>query len=141
MQKSWLERHALWKIPLGCLTLFLLLVVFVAVLFTVITGSFRSSDVYKQAMTRAAASPDVRAEIGEPLHANWLLTGQLNVSGSSGNADLSIPVSGPGGKGVIRAVASKSGGVWRFACLQVSVEGRTGTIDLLSIQPPAARDF
>jgi hypothetical protein len=135
-QKRWLDRHPLWKIPLGCLTLFLLLAVFVTVLFTVIMTSFRSSDVYKEAMARAAASSEVRTEIGEPIRATWLISGHLNVSGSTGNADLSIPISGPRGKAVIRAVASKSEGVWHFTVLQVNVEGHVESIDLLSIQPP-----
>ena len=140
-QRRWLDRHPMWKIPLGCLTLFLLLAVFFAVLFTVIMTSFRSSDVYKQAMARASASPEVRAEIGKPILAARLISGHLNVSGSTGSADLSIPISGPRGKGVIRAVASKSEGVWHFTVLQVNVEGHAESIDLLSIQPPPERDF
>ncbi len=31
IKKSWLERNPLWKIPLGCLTLFVLLAVFVII--------------------------------------------------------------------------------------------------------------
>ena len=140
-QKRWLDRHPMWKIPLGCLTLFFLGAVFVTVLFTVITASFRSSDVFKQAMARAAASPEVRAQIGEPIRAARLMSGHLNVNGSTGDADLSIPISGPRGKAVIHAVAVKSGGVWRFSVLQVNVEGQPEGVDLLSIQPPAERDF
>jgi len=139
-QKRWLDRHSLWKIPLGCLTLFLLLAVFLAVLFTVIMTSFRSSDVYKQAVARAAASPEVRTEIGEPIRAARLISGHLNVSGSTGNADLSIPISGPRGKGVIRAVAAKSEGVWHFTVLQVNVEGHAESIDLLPTQSPTEPD-
>ncbi len=131
-----------WKIPLGGLTLLFLLGGFAAILITVITTSFRSSDVYRQAMTRAAGElPGARRTGGADLQAAWLVSGQLNVSGSTGNANLSIPISGPRGKGTIRAVADKSGGVWRFTYLQVSVEGQPATIDLLSIQPPAERDF
>lgn len=141
VQKRWLERHPLWKIPLGCLTLFLLVAVFVTVLFTIITASFRSSDVFKEAMARAEANSDVRAQIGEPIRASRLMSGHLNVSGNAGDADLSIPISGPRGKAVIHAVASKSGGVWRFTVLQVNVEGQAEVVDLLSIQPPRERDF
>jgi Cytochrome oxidase complex assembly protein 1 len=107
---------------------------------TVVTTSFRSSDVYKQALAQAASNSQVRELIGEPLKPAWLISGQLNVSGT-GSANLSIPISGPRGKGAIRAVANKSGGVWRFTYLQVSVDGQPTSIDLLSIQLPAARDF
>jgi hypothetical protein len=123
MRKSWLERNARWKIPLGCLTLIFLVGMFVAVLMTVITTSFRSSDVYKQAMAQAAASPQVRMQIGDPIKADWLIAGELRVNGDSGSANLSIPISDSRGRGTIRAIASKSGGAWRFHCLQVVVEG------------------
>ena len=141
MQRSWLERHPRWKIPLGFLTLLLLIVVFGGTVMTIMTTSFRSSDVYKQALTRTAASPQVRELIGEPIQPAWLISGDLHINGSTGNANLSIPIAGPRAKGVIRAVATKSGGVWSFSYLQVNIEGQSACIDLLSIQPPAERDF
>ena len=141
MKKSWLEQHPHWKIPLGCLTLLLLIGVFATILTTIITTSFHRSDVYKQAMTKAAENSQVRQEIGEPIRSAWLVSGQLNVTGSTGNANLSIPIFGPRGKGAIRAVAYKSGDVWRFTYLQVNVEGQPAGIDLVSVQPPAEREF
>jgi len=140
-KRGWLEQHPNWKIPLGCLTLFLLIAVFGLVLITIITSALRSSDVYKEAISRAGENQQVKDEIGEPVKPAWFVSGQLNVSGSSGNANLSIPITGPTGKGTIRAVAFKSGGVWRFTVLQVNVEGRNEPIDLLSIEPPKERDF
>lgn len=137
LRKSWLEQNARWKIPLGCLTLIFLVAVFVALLMTVITTSFRSSDVYKQAMAQAAANEEVRAQIGNPIKADWLIAGELKVNGDSGSASLSIPISGSHGRGTIRAVASKSGGVWRFSCLQVVVAGHRSIIDLLTSGSPA----
>jgi hypothetical protein len=140
MRKTWLEHHPYWKIPLGCLTLIFLIVVFGGVTITVITASLRRSDVYKQALAKAAENPQVRQQIGEPIRAAWLVSGELHVNGSTGSANLSIPISGPQGRGVIRAVAFKSGGEWRFTYLQVCVEGRNECIDLLSVQPPEERD-
>ncbi|MGO9088154.1 MAG: cytochrome c oxidase assembly factor Coa1 family protein [Candidatus Sulfotelmatobacter sp.] len=140
-RKSWLERRPLWKIPLGCLTLLLLIAVFGLTLMTIITASFRSSDVYKQAMAKAAENQQVRDLVGEPIRAAWLISGELHVNGSTGNANLSIPISGPRGKGMIHAVAFKSEGAWRFTYLQVRIEGQNESIDLLSVQPPTERDF
>lgn len=141
MQKNWLERNANWKIPLGCLTLLVLIAAFGALLLTIITESFHHSDVYNQAISRAAASPQVREQLGEPVRPGWFISGQLSVNGSSGKADLSIPISGPRSKGSIRAIASKNAGVWTFTWLQVNVEGHEGAIDLLSSHVPAERDF
>ena len=140
MKKTWLERNAMWKIPLGCLTLLLLIGIFATVLLTIILGSFRSSDVYKQAIARATASPEVRDRLGEPIKPGWFISGQMNVSNNTGNANLSIPITGPRAKGLIRVIAAKNG-TWTFSVLQVIVDGRSETIDLLSIQPPSGRDF
>jgi hypothetical protein len=141
MKTSWLEHRPLWKIPLGCLTLFLLIGVSATVLITIITTSFHNSEVYQQAMAKAAANLQVRGQIGAPMKAGWFISGQLNVSGSTGSANLTIPISGPRGKGAIRAVAYKTGGVWRFTYLQVAVQGQPACIDLLSVQLPAERDY
>jgi len=136
LRKGWFDQNARWKIPLGCLTLLFLVGMFVALLMTVITTSFRSSDVYKQAMAQAAANEQVRTQIGDPIKADWLIAGELKVSNDTGRANLSIPISGSRGRGTIRAVASKSGGVWHFSCLQVVVESHRSVIDLLPTAPP-----
>lgn len=141
MRKSWLEHRPLWKIPLGCLTLLFLIAVFGLLTMAIITTSFRSSDVYKQVLAKAVENQQVRDLVGEPIRAAWLISGELHVNGSTGNANLSIPISGPRGKGVIRVVAFKSEGVWRFTYLQVKIEGQNESIDLLSVQPPPERDF
>ena len=135
MKRSWIERHPLWKIPIGCLLLLLLMAAFGIFVITIVTTSFRHSEAYEQALTMAKANPQVREEIGEPIATAWFVSGQLNVNGSSGHADLSIPISGPRGKGNIRAVANKRGGTWTFTWLQVTIDGHSEAIDLLSGQP------
>lgn len=141
LKRSWLERNPLWKIPLGCLTLFVLLAGFAIGVMTIITSSFRHSDVYKQAIVRAAANPQVREQIGEPIKPDWLISGEMHVSGSGGAANLIIPISGPRGRGRVHAFAHKSDGVWRFTWLRVDMGNQSGAIDLLSSQPPGPRDF
>jgi hypothetical protein len=123
MTKSWLERNANWKIPLGGLTLVFLVAAFGAVVTTIIVTSFRNSDVYEQAMILASRNSRVRDEVGEPIRAGWMISGQINVVGSAGHANLSIPITGPMRKGSIHAVADKADGIWRFSFLQVSIDG------------------
>jgi hypothetical protein len=135
LKRGWLESNPRWKIPLGLLIIVVLVGGFTTGLMTIVFASFQNSDVYKQSIAQAEANPQVQQLLGEPLKPGWLITGQLNVNGSSGIANFSIPVSGPKGKGAIRVVASKNAGVWRFTYLQVSVEGERGSIDLLAIQP------
>ena len=140
LTRGWMERHPLWKIPLGCLTLVLLMAALGAFTIAIISISFRASDVYKEAMSQAAGNLQVREQIGEPIKSGWFIFGALNYSGASGHANFAIPISGSRGKGRIRLIAYKNG-VWRFTCLQVYVEGRQQPIDLLSIQPTPERDF
>lgn len=139
LTRSWIERHPLWKIPVGCLTLLLLMAVFGAVALIIISGTFRSSDVYKQAVSQATGNVQVREQIGEPIKAGWFIFGELKYAGDSGHANFSIPISGPRARGSIRVIAHKDG-VWRFTCLLVVVEGQPQPIDLLSIQPTPERN-
>ena len=132
IEKSWIERHPLWKIPLGCLTLFVLMAGFAVLVITIVETSFRHSEVYQRALTIASANSQVRELIGDRFETGWFASGQLNVNGSNGKADLSIPVEGNRGKGRIRAVAYKSGGVWTFTWIQVNVDEHREPIDLLS---------
>jgi Cytochrome oxidase complex assembly protein 1 len=129
--KGWFDRNWKWLLPVGCLGFVVLASAFVGGIFLLVETSFRNSDAFAQAMARAQANPQVIAGTGQPLRAGWLISGSINVSGSSGHADLSIPISGPKGEGKIYAVARKSSGVWQFETLQVEVEGQPERIDLL----------
>jgi hypothetical protein len=135
--KGWFDRNWKWLLPVGCLGFLVLASAFVGGIFLLVETSFRNSDVCAQALARAQADPRVVAEIGQPLKAGWLITGDINVYGSSGRADVSVPIFGPKGKGKIDAVARKTAGVWEFQTLQVKVEGRPERIDLLQTDRPA----
>jgi len=141
LKKGWFDRHPAWKIPIACFALILLVGAFVAGLFLLIEGSFHHSEVFAQAMAKAGENMQVRSQIGVPLKAAWLISGNLNVNGSSGNAALSIPIAGSRRKGVIHAVAVKSAGTWRFKQLLVNVEEQTESIDLLAAEPTSKPEF
>jgi hypothetical protein len=135
MTRSWLERHPLWKIPLGFLTLIGLLAAYGTFVAAMVTGTIRHSDPYKQAMVLAAGNPQVREQVGEPIQAGWLAFGDLHTNGSAGHANFQIPITGSNGSGRIRVIARRNDYVWRFTCLQVEVSGRVGSIDLLTAVP------
>jgi hypothetical protein len=139
LTRSWIERHPLWKIPLGLLTLVFLMCTIGAVTIVIISSSFRASDVYKQALSRAAGNLQVREQIGEPIQPGWFIFGELKYSGTGGHANFMIPISGPRGRARIQVVAYKSG-TWRFTYLQVFFAGKQPPVDLLLIAAPE-RDF
>ena len=105
-------------------------VAFVAVIVIVVFGAMKSSDAYKLAVARAKADPRVTAALGTPISEGMFLSGNTNVNGATGEANLAIPISGPKGKATIYAVATKSGGKWTYSKLTVQVDGGGDEIDL-----------
>jgi hypothetical protein len=103
---------------------------FLAFLVLVIFGALKQSDVYKMAVARAKADQRVVAALGTPISEGMFLSGSTSTSGSTGEADLTIPISGPKGKANLYAVATKSAGDWTFSKLVVKVDGTGETIDL-----------
>jgi hypothetical protein len=126
----WWGRNWKWFVPTGCLAMLLLVAAFVAFIIAIVFGAMKSSDVYKTALARAKTDPRVIAALGSPIEAGFFVSGKTNVSGSSGNADLTIPISGPKGKGTIYFVASKFAGEWTFSKLVVDLEKTGQRIDL-----------
>lgn len=131
-RKGWWGRHWKWVVPTGCLTLILVVGGCIAGLVGLVFGLLKSSDAYKDALAAAQASTVVQKALGTPIEAGFLVSGNINVSGPSGNADLAIPISGPKGKATIYVVATKSAGKWTFEKLEVAIEDSKERVDLLS---------
>jgi photosystem II stability/assembly factor-like uncharacterized protein len=58
-------------------------------------------------------------------------------NGASGEANLSIPITGPKGKGTVYVAAKKSLGRWNYSGLIVEIEKTHQRIDLLESPTPA----
>ncbi|MHC4889323.1 MAG: cytochrome c oxidase assembly factor Coa1 family protein [Planctomycetota bacterium] len=125
--RSWLGRNWKWLIPVG----FSSLVILALVIVTFVIGFIKSTDVYADALAAAKSKPEVIAVIGEPIKEGLFVTGSVSVSGSSGNADLVIPISGPKGKAVVYVVATKSAGKWKYSTLEVVIDKTSERINLL----------
>lgn len=121
-EKNWFDRNLKWSVPLLVLGGGALLVGVAALILTFVFGLMRSSDAYKDALSRAKANPAVQQAIGTPIEEGLFLAGNINVSGSSGYANLVIPVSGPKGKATIHVVATKAAGKWTFLTLEVAIK-------------------
>jgi len=108
-----------------------LLGAFFLVVFAIVETSFRNSTVYQEALARAEHDPRVITRLGIPLKPGRVLQGQINVSGSTGQANLAIPVTGPRGRATVILEASKVSGSWVFRTLEVQVEGQSERVNLL----------
>lgn len=95
----------------------------------------KSTDVYKTAVARAKSDSAVTEALGTPIEEGWFMTGKTNVEGTSGEADIGIPISGPKGKGTIYAVAKKTAGRWTYSTLEVEVKESGQRIGLLQDAP------
>jgi hypothetical protein len=91
-------------------------------------------------MAEAGENQLVRSPMGNPRKAAWLIPGHRALAGSSGSAELSIPIAGPRREASLRAAAVKSAGTWRFKQLRLKVEGQTEDIDLLAAEPASGRE-
>jgi len=129
--KGWFGRNWKWFVPAGCLSIVVMVVAVAAAGLYFVIGAIKSSDVYREALVKARSNTAVVRELGEPIEAGWRISGTINVSNDSGNADVRIPVSGPKKSGAVYATAIKKQGKWDFSALEVEIEGVTKRINLL----------
>ena len=90
----------------------------------------KSTDVYKTALNRAKANPEVMAALGTPIKDGLFVSGNTHGDGASGEANLSIPLSGPKGSGTVYVVATKVAGRWNYSTMEVEIAGNKERIDL-----------
>jgi hypothetical protein len=69
--------------------------------------------------------------LGTPIVPGWYLSGNINVSGSSGDANLAIPLNGSLHRGTVYVVAKKTDDAWSYDKLEMLVEGHEIPIELL----------
>ena len=113
-QRSWWGRNWKWVVPVGCLLPLLACSGISAAILMIVFRAIRSSDVYTEALARAKANPEVRAQLGEPIQPGWMVNGSIQVINESGSANLSIPISGPKKSATISVVATKAAGRWEL---------------------------
>jgi len=130
-QPTWWNRNWKWAVPVGCITPLVCCGGFVGVILTIVFGAMKSSDVYKDSVSRATADVRVKDLLGEPIEPGLFVTGNINVNNNSGEADLSIPLSGPKGSATLHVVAEKTDGKWESSVLEVQPATGGPAIDLL----------
>ena len=130
-EENWWSRNWKWFVPVGCLGTIILVAGFVAVIMFTVFGFMKSSDVYKEAVANAKANSSVVEVLGSPIEEGLFVSGNINVSGTSGRADLSIPISGPNGKATVFVVATRTAGNWNFSTLVVEFKESGTQISLL----------
>jgi hypothetical protein len=134
VEPTWLGRH--WRWLLGGLAVVVLLVSGGLAVVVFVTSLLGDSDPAKLALATAESHPIVAGSIGQPVKRGWLVTGKLEVSGSSGKAVLDIPVEGPNGRGALYVEAIKTAGEWQLKVLIFVAGDRR--LNLLTPEPGIA---
>jgi len=127
-RKSWLGRNWKWLL----LAAFLVMVCLGLGIFTLIMSWMRGSDVALEALARAQANPAVVQRLGARIEEGWLMSGSINVSGGTGDANLEVPISGPKGSAKVYVTAQKIAGAWSYSQMIAAIEASGEKIDLLS---------
>jgi hypothetical protein len=138
VRPNWWKRNWKWFVPLGCFTVALVFIIFVGSILLIVFSAMKSSDVYKDALARAKANSAVIEALGSPIKEGFLMSGNTDVNGASGESNLAIPISGPKGKGTIYVSARKSLGEWNYSGLVVEIRQTHQRIDLLQGRVPAS---
>jgi hypothetical protein len=117
-------------VPVGCLLPILCIAGFALAVFYFVVDVMKESDAYKMALVRAQTNPALVQAIGSPISQTGIVFGNTNANGPTGEANLSIPLSGPKGKATLYVEAKKSADVWLFQTLAVEIENTGERIDL-----------
>jgi hypothetical protein len=104
----------------------------------IVFSAIKSAEPYKDALAKAKMNPEVIEALGSPIKEGFFVSGNTNVNGAAGEANLAIPISGPKGKGTIYAKAAKSLGRWNYSGLVLEIAKTHQRIDLLQRPAPAS---
>ena len=127
-RKGWISRNWKWLVPVIIIVGFGLPVALMSSVF----AAMKNSDAAKKSVLQAQTNPLVAQELGTPIVEGWMVSGSINTSTTSGDADLAVPISGPKGRAKIYVTAHKVAGAWNYSVMEVAVEGREPRINLLA---------
>jgi hypothetical protein len=128
---NWWARNWKWLVPAGCLTGVAGVAGVIALIVSLVFGLIKSSTPYKQALARAQKDPVVISQFGTPISGGFLVSGNVNLSGGTGQANLAIPLQGSRGSGTLYVEASQSAGTWTYSTLTLQPNGAGAPISLL----------
>jgi hypothetical protein len=134
---GWWSRNWKWFLPTGCclgtlLGIILAIAIFgmgIVGLFSGISKILKSSEPYQTAVARAKANEKVVTALGTPIEEGFPM-GKVNTNNDTGEADLSIPLTGPKGKCTVYVVGTRSGGTWTYSKMSATITGTDESIDL-----------
>lgn len=137
--RDWFERNWKWLVPATLVIFTVVCAAFISGIVYIVLISVKSSGAYKDAVIIVQHHDTAREVLGEPVRTRWYVMGNINVSGPSGKAELSIPVHGSQGRGTVHLEAEKKAGKWTFKYIILEIEDSGERISLYSSNFPIHR--
>jgi hypothetical protein len=111
--RGWLTIRGKWMLGM--------LIVLMLAIYPVLDYSFSHSEPFRLAMNAVNANGDAVGLLGAPIERRrWaVISGSMQMQGSNGTADLSIPVQGLRGKGTVSVYAVERADVWTIKSLEL----------------------
>ncbi len=106
----------IFSIVIGCVACF-------GIFLIGIDSLLKSSGAYQMALETAKNHPTAQQLLGTPIQDGLFIMGSVSESGSTGSADLQIPVNGPEQSGTLYVSAVKEEDTWRLTSLVLEVAG------------------
>lgn len=99
-----------------------------------IEGIMKNSEAYKMSLATVQNNPQVIEVIGSPIESGFFVSGSVQTSGSSGEAELNYKIIGPNGEGITYVAAKKKLGKWNIVELATYFEDIDKRIDIIKPQ-------
>src|SRR5690349_3882912 len=99
---------------IGCIVVDVGIAAIIAGIVMFVFGLIKSSDVYKEAVHRAATNPQVIEMLGTPIETGWWVMGNVNINNDNGHANITIPLSGPKGHARLFVRGTEDKGNWEY---------------------------
>ncbi len=121
-KKSWFSRNWMWFVPVGVVTLCLVCGGCVAAGAYGFFSLMRSNPAVAEAISKVQSDPRAQQALGTPIVPGWTISGSISDSTNSGSVNVTIPVSGPKGSGLLYVTAYKQGDRWIITNLVLTVD-------------------
>lgn len=114
----------------GCAVIALIAILGIGGCFAAFYWGMKKNQPYIDAIQTVTTHPDAIDALGEPIKPGFMISGSISIKNDTGEADFTIPVSGPEGAGKVRIVGKKAGGAWTYETFELQVEGQDEPIPL-----------
>ncbi|UXM94093.1 cytochrome c oxidase assembly factor 1 family protein [Bartonella sp. HY329] len=128
---SWWARNKGWFFPLliilGCIGAFILVI---CTIIYFVVGAVKKSEPYLLGLEIAKKNAEIVALMGEPIEEGFFVGGNTPAPNEQGMIDMSIPLTGPKGSGVVLIVGQKLGDDWKYSRILFRSNETTAVVDL-----------